>query len=484
MPIQTKLFIDGEFVDAQSGKVFEVINPATAQVICSVAEADKADVEIAVKAARRAFETEWKYVDCSARRDLMLRLADLIEQNKEEMATLETLDNGKPLNESLNVDVALTIKCFRYYAGWADKIHGVTNPVDGNFFSVAKREPLGVVAQIIPWNFPLLMAAWKLAPALACGCVVVLKPAEQTPLTALRLAELIKKAGYPNGVVNVLPGFGPTAGAALASHQDVDKVAFTGSTEVGKIIMELAAKSNLKRVSLELGGKSPLVICDDCDLDAAVAAAQVGIFFNQGQVCTASSRIFVQEGIYDEFVSRFTAAAKKRTQGNGFQDVQMGPQVSEEQFDRINKYIDIGKREGAVAACGGRKGDGPGYFIRPTVFVNVTDNMTIAKEEIFGPVTAVMKFKTLDEAIKRANKSVYGLAAGIFTRDLNTALKYATQVKAGTVWVNTYNSFDAAQPFGGFKQSGNGRELGEGVIELYTEVKSIMIALDERTVKP
>jgi aldehyde dehydrogenase (NAD+) len=480
---QTKLYIDGQFVDAHSGKTFATMNPATGEELCRVAEADKADVDVAVRAARRAFETTWKYTDGSARRDLMLKLADLIERNREELATLETLDNGKPLNESLNVDLALVVKCFRYYAGWADKVHGKTCPVDGNFFSFTKHEPLGVIGQIIPWNFPLLMATWKLGPALAMGCTIVLKPAEQTPLTALRLAELIHEAGFPPGVVNVLPGFGPTAGAALASHPDVDKVAFTGSTEVGKIVMETAAKSNMKRVSLELGGKSPLIICEDADIDDAVAAAQVGVFFNQGQVCTASSRIFVHERIYDQFVEKLVAATKRRTQGNPFKDVSMGPQVSAEQQETVWRYIKTGKREGADCVLGGKQIEDNGYFIQPTIFVNVRDEMTIAREEIFGPVMSVLKFRTLDEAIKRGNKSQYGLAAGIFTRDINTAFKFANQIKAGTVWVNTYNSFDTAQPFGGFKQSGLGRELGEYALELYTEVKTVMIKLPEAPVK-
>eukprot|EP01084_Bolivina_argentea_P095073 170922_1 len=362
---QTKLFIDGQFVNSQSGKTFATLNPATGEELCQVSEADKADVDIATRAARKAFETSWKYVDGSARRDLMLKLADLLERNKEEFATLETLDNGKPLSESLNVDVALAIKCFRYYAGWADKLHGKTCPVEGNFMSIAKHEPLGVVGQVIPWNFPLLMAVWKLAPALAVGCCVILKPAEQTPLTALRLAELIQEAGYPAGVVNVLPGFGPTAGAAIAGHHDIDKVAFTGSTEVGKIIMQTAAKSNLKRCSLELGGKSPLIICEDANIDNAVAAAQVGVFFNQGQVCTASSRIFVHENVHDAFVEKLVAATRKRTQGNGFKDVNMGPQVSAEQQETVWKYIKAGKQEGADCVVGGRPVEENGYLSSP-----------------------------------------------------------------------------------------------------------------------
>lgn len=480
---QTKLFIDGRFVESQSGKKFVTVNPATGEELAQVWEADKADVDIAVRAARRAFETTWKYTDGSARRDLLLKLADLLERNKEEVATIETLDNGKPLSESLNVDVALGIKCLRYYAGWADKIQGKTCPVDGNFISITKHEPVGVIGQIIPWNFPLLMAIWKLGPALAMGCTVVLKTAEQTPLSALRFAELINEAGFPPGVVNVLSGFGPTAGAAISSHMDVDKVAFTGSTSVGKIIMEAAAKSNLKKCSLELGGKSPLIICEDADIDNAVAAAQVGVFFNQGQVCTASSRIFVHERIYDTFINKLVAATRKRTQGNGFREVNMGPQVSAEQQEIVWNYIKAGKREGANCVIGGKKVEDAGYFIQPTIFTDVTDDMTIAREEIFGPVMSILKFRTLDEAIKRGNKSNYGLAAGIFTNDLNSAFKFASNIKAGTVWVNTYNSFDTAQPFGGFKESGTGRELGEYALELYTEVKTIMIKLNETPVK-
>jgi aldehyde dehydrogenase (NAD+) len=481
--LQTKLFINGQFVDSVSGKRFPVLNPATGEEICQVAEADKADVDIAVKAARKAFESEWKFTDGSKRRDLMLKLADLVEKHKEELATLESLDNGKPYSESLNVDLALSIKCFRYYAGWCDKIQGKTCPVDGNFMSIAKHEPVGVVGQIIPWNFPLLMATWKLGPALAMGCTIILKPAEQTPLTALRLAELIQEAGYPNGVVNILTGYGPTAGGAISSHMDIDKVAFTGSTAVGKIIMESAAKSNIKKVTLELGGKSPMIINEDADIDAAVASAQVGVFFNQGQVCTASSRVFVHEKIYEQFQRKLTAATKARTQGNPFKDVNMGPQVSAEQRDIVWNYVKAGKRQGADCVAGGHKVEDNGYFIQPTIFSNVTDDMTIAKEEIFGPVMCLLKFRTVEEAIKRANKSCYGLAAGVFSKNIKTCLKIANEVKAGTVWVNTYHAFDTAQPFGGFKASGIGRELGEYGLQCYTEVKTIMIALDDAPVK-
>lgn len=481
--LQTRLFIDGKFVESVSGKTFPTINPASGEEIIRVSEADKADVDVAAKAARRAFETTWKFTDGSARRDLLLKLADLIEKNKEELATLESLDNGKPLSESLNVDLALAVKCFRYYAGWADKIQGKTCPVDGPFISFTKHEPIGVVGQIIPWNFPLLMATWKLAPALAMGNCVILKPAEQTPLSALRLAELVNDAGFPAGVVNIIPGYGPTAGAAIAVHPEIDKVAFTGSTEIGKLVMSECAKS-MKRVTMELGGKSPLIICEDADIDAAVAAAQVGVFFNQGQVCTASSRIFVQESIYDTFVDKLVAATKKRTQGNPFKDVNMGPQVSQEQQDTVWKYIKLGKKEGANCIIGGKLNEEErGYFIPPTIFTNVTDDMTIAREEIFGPVMSILKFRTVDEAIKRGNKSMYGLAAGVFSQDINTCFKFATNIKAGTVWINTYNSFDTAQPFGGFKQSGVGRELGEYALQCYTECKTIMIKLPEKPVK-
>eukprot|EP01060_Flectonema_neradi_P004067 TRINITY_DN1268_c15_g1_i1.p1 TRINITY_DN1268_c15_g1~~TRINITY_DN1268_c15_g1_i1.p1 ORF type:complete len:515 (+),score=146.39 TRINITY_DN1268_c15_g1_i1:52-1596(+) len=474
---QTKLLINNKWVEGVDGATFETINPSTGEVITSVSEARERDVNIAVASSRKAFNT-WRKTDGSARRDLILRLADLIEENQEELATLETLDNGKPLNDSKNVDVALVIKCFRYYAGFADKIYGKTCPVDGQFMSFTKHEPKGVCAAVIPWNFPLLMAAWKLAPALAAGCTMILKPAEQTPLTALRLGELIVAAGFPPGVVNILPGFGPTCGGVLARHMDVDKVGFTGSTSVGHLIMKAAAESNLKSVSLELGGKSPLVICEDADIDNAVAAAQVGVFFNQGQVCTASSRIFVHEKVHDEFVRKLVAATKKRTQGNPFDDVNMGPQVSKEQFDIVYGYIKKGKEEGANCILGGKKGNDKGYFIQPTIFTGVDDDMTIAKEEIFGPVMSILTYRDFGDVLKRANDTCYGLAAGIFTSDIQKAFRYLDDVKAGTVWINTYNSFDVGQPFGGFKMSGTGRELGPYVMDLYTEVKTVMFKLD------
>eukprot|EP01063_Lacrimia_lanifica_P000312 TRINITY_DN1014_c0_g1_i3.p1 TRINITY_DN1014_c0_g1~~TRINITY_DN1014_c0_g1_i3.p1 ORF type:complete len:519 (+),score=287.39 TRINITY_DN1014_c0_g1_i3:63-1619(+) len=476
---QTKLFINNQFVDAQEGATFETVNPATGDVICTVAEAREADVNLAVKAAQQA-QDGWRRTTGPARRDLLLKLADLIEENLEELATLETLDNGKPLGVSKAVDLPLVVKCFRYYAGWADKVTGQTNPVEGDFFSYTKVEPKGICAAVIPWNFPLLMAAWKLAPGLATGNCMIVKPAEQTPLTALRLAELIKAAGFPAGVVAMLPGFGPSCGGVLAKHMEVDKIGFTGSTAVGHIIMKDAAESNLKSVTLELGGKSPLVICEDADMDEAVAAAQVGVFFNQGQVCTASSRIFVHESIHDEFVAKLVAATKQRTQGNPFEDVMMGPQVSQEQFDIVNGYIAKGKAQGARLACGGKKTKGKGYYIQPTIFTEVSDDMTIAKEEIFGPVMSILKYSDFRDAIKRANDSKYGLAAGIFTRDINKAFEYADDVEAGTVWVNTYNSFDTAQGFGGYKMSGLGRELGPKVLDAYTETKAVMVKLGHK----
>jgi aldehyde dehydrogenase (NAD+) len=395
---------------------------------------------------------------------------------------LETLDNGKPRSESFHVDIASCIGCIRYYAGWADKIQGKTCPVDGNFISFTKHEPVGVVGQIIPWNFPALMMIWKIGPALATGCTIILKPAEQTPLTALRLGELLVEAGVPNGVINILPGYGPTAGASITEHPDINKVAFTGSTEVGKLIMAAAAKT-LKRVTLELGGKSPLIIHEDADIDAAVAAAQVGVFFNQGQVCTASSRIFVHEKVHDEFVKKLVEASSKRTQGDGFGDVNMGPQVSDEQQKTVLGYIESGKAEGAKCVLGGEKLESTGYFVKPTIFTDVADSMKIAREEIFGPVMSILKFSTIDEAIKRANASCYGLAAGIFSRSIDTSLKCASELQAGTVWVNTYNYFQNSTAFGGFKQSGIGRELGEYSLSNYCEIKTVMIKVSETPVK-
>jgi aldehyde dehydrogenase (NAD+) len=474
-----KLFINGKLVNSISGKTFATLNPSTGQEICQVAEADSADVDLAVKAARKAFESgPWKKMSAAERGRRINKLADLMEQNLPELAALESLDNGKPLRDSLNADLPLSIKAYRYYAGWCDKTHGKTIPVEGEYFCYTKHEPLGVVGQIIPWNFPLLMTAWKWAPALATGCTIVLKPAEQTPLTALRMAALAQEADIPDGVINVLPGFGPTAGAAITSHMDIDKVAFTGEGSTGQLVMQAAAKSNLKRVSLELGGKSPNVVFADADLDAAVEGAYFGLFFNQGQCCCAGSRLFVEEKIHDAFVEKLVARAKKQRVGDPFDmATTQGPQISQEQCDRIMGYIDIGISEGANLLSGGKRVGNKGYFIQPTIFDGVKDNMRIAKEEIFGPVMNILKFKDVDEVIQRGNKTFYGLAAAIWTKDITKAHRLANSLRAGTVWVNCYDVFDAAAPFGGFKMSGIGRELGEYALSLYTEVKTVYINL-------
>jgi aldehyde dehydrogenase (NAD+) len=478
-PTATKLLINNRWVSSESGKTFATVNPSTGEEICQVAEADAADVDKAVQAARRAFDQgPWKKMRASERGRLLHRLADLIEQNAEQLARLETLDNGKPLSIAKAVDVTKTIACYRYFAGWADKVQGKTIPIDGDFFCYTRHEPIGVIGQIIPWNYPLLMQAWKLAPALATGNTIVMKPAEQTPLSALRLGELILEAGFPEGVVNLLPGFGSTAGAAIARHMDVDKVAFTGSTEVGRLIMEAAAKSNLKRISLELGGKSPNIIFADSDIDDAVEGAHLGLFVNQGQSCCAGSRVFVEQSIYDEFVEKSIARARKRRVGDPLDPLtDQGPQVSESQFDRIMGYIESGKREGATLACGGERVGDRGYFIQPTVFSDVQDEMKIAREEIFGPVMSIIAFKDMDEVINRANRTTYGLAAGVWTRDIKKAHAVANSVRAGTVWVNCYHVLDTRAPFGGFKQSGMGRELGEYGLQQYTEVKTVTLKL-------
>lgn len=476
----TKCLIDGEWVDAVAGRTFESINPATGDILTHVAEGDEPDVNKAVKAARKAFESgPWPKMTASQRGRLMYKLADLIEQHKEELAALETLDNGKPIKDSLNADLPLTIACYRYYAGWADKIHGKTIPVNGPFFCYTRHEPIGVVGQIIPWNFPLLMQAWKWGPALAAGNTVVLKPAEQTPLSALYVGQLALEAGFPPGVINIIPGMGPTAGGAIAKHMDIDKVAFTGSTEVGRIIMQAAATSNLKRVSLELGGKSPNIVFADADADAAIQGAYFGLFFNQGQCCCAGSRLFVEESIHGQFVEKLIGIAKSRRVGDPFDTkTHQGPQVSREQFDRVMNYIDIGNKQGAKMVTGGSRVGDRGFFVEPTVFDGVRDDMTIAQEEIFGPVLCVMPFKDIDEVIGRANNSIYGLAAAVWTKDIQKAMKISNSVRAGTVWVNCYDVFDAAAPFGGFKMSGIGRELGAAALSNYTELKTVTMALE------
>jgi phenylacetaldehyde dehydrogenase len=476
-----KLLVDGQWVEAVSGKTFETYNPATGEVLARVAEGDRADIDLAVKAARKAFECgPWPEMLPAQRARLLWKLSDLIEQHKEELAELETLDNGKPVFFARLVDVPTAVEVFRYFAGWATKIEGSTIPISmpgAKYFAYTLREPVGVVGQIIPWNFPLIMAAWKLAPALSVGCTCVLKPAEQTPLTALRLGELIMEAGFPEGVVNIVAGYGETAGAALAAHPDVDKVAFTGSTAVGKMILN-AASGNLKKVSLELGGKSPNVVFEDADLKAAIPGSANAIFFNQGQICTAGSRLFVQQGIFDQVVEGVAKISKKLRIGPGIDpSTNMGPLVSKEQLDRVCGYLDSGSKEGARAVAGGRRIGDTGYFVEPTVLVDVKPEMKVVREEIFGPVVTAIPFHEPEEVAAFANDTVYGLASAVWTRDISKAHRTAAKLRAGTVWINCYNIFDPALPFGGYKQSGWGRESGRAVLDLYTENKSVCAQL-------
>ena len=474
-----RLFINNQWVESLSGETFPTIDPSSGEEICRVTSANAADVDLAVQAARAALETgPWPKMNASDRGLLLNKLASLIEEDADHLAALEAMDNGKPFRIAKTLDLAKTVACYRYFAGWCDKIQGKTIPIDGDYFCYTRHEPIGVIGQIIPWNYPMLMQAWKLAPALAAGNTVVMKPAEQTPLTALRISELIQKAGFPDGVVNILTGFGPTAGAAIARHMDIDKVAFTGSTETGRLIQQAASQSNLKRVSLELGGKSPNIIFADSDLDAAVEGACIGAFANQGQVCCAGTRVFVEECIYNEFLKKSQARARARIVGDPFDPrTEQGPQVDQDQLDRILGYIASGITEGAELTCGGHRIGNRGYFVEPTILADVRNDMKIAREEIFGPVMSVLPFKDFDDVIRQANQTIYGLAAGVWTREVAKAHRVASAIHAGTVWVNCYNVLDPRAPFGGFKQSGNTRELGEYGIQQYTEVKTVTVKL-------
>jgi acyl-CoA reductase-like NAD-dependent aldehyde dehydrogenase len=479
MELRTKLWIGGEWVDGASR--FPTVNPATEEVIAEIEEAGAAQVDAAVRSAREAFEDPaWRDMDPHRRAALLWRLADLVEENLGFIAETETRDNGKPAFESAKVDLPFVVANFRYFAGWADKLSGDVIPVSGPFLNYTLREPVGVIGAIIPWNFPLNIASWKLAPALACGNAVILKPAEETPLTALLLGELALEAGFPPGIVNVIPGRGPVTGQAMVEHPGIDKIAFTGSTETGQIVMRTAAAS-LKKVSLELGGKSPNVVFADADLDAASRGVTTGIFYGKGEVCAAGSRLLVEASIKEEFMERLTERAAGMTIGDPTHPkTRLGAIVSKGQQERVLSYIEAGIAEGATLRTGGRAAtvDGRGYFVEATVFDDVTPDMKIAREEIFGPVLASMAFDDLADAVAQANRTIYGLAAGVWTRDVGKAHRFAREVKAGTVWVNTYNRYDPGSPFGGFKQSGFGRDLGERALEEYTQTKSVWVALD------
>ncbi|ESO89599.1 hypothetical protein LOTGIDRAFT_192810 [Lottia gigantea] len=478
----TQIFINNEYVNSVSGKTFETINPTNKQKIIDIQEGDKADIDNAVKAAQEAFKlgSPWRTMDASKRGRLLYKLADLIERDLAILGSLETIDNGKPYKNACG-DVLFAIDVIRYYAGWADKICGKTIPINGDFFCYTRHEPVGVCGQIIPWNYPFNMFILKIAPALSAGCVCVVKPAEQTPLTALYAGSLIKEAGFPPGVVNIVPGYGPTAGAALTHHLGVNKIAFTGSTEIGQIIMQASGVSNLKRTTLELGGKSPNIILSDVHLDSAVFWAHAACMENMGQCCVAGTRTFVHESIYDEFVKKSVQLANSRVVGDPFDEkTQNGPQIDAEQYNKIMELIESGKKQGAKLECGGQIHGDKGYYIQPTVFSNVSDDMRIAKEEIFGPVQQIFKFKDIDEVIKRANDTHYGLGAAVFTKDINKALTIANSIQAGTVWINCYLAVTAQAPFGGYKMSGIGREFGEYGLSQYQEVKNVVVKLDQK----
>jgi len=474
---QSRLMINNEWVNASDGGTFDTLNPATGEVIAKVAHATVKDVDVAVRVARKALETgPWSRMDAADRGRLMFKLADRIEQEAAELAALESLNSGKTITDSRG-DVEGVVNTLRYYAGWADKIEGKTVPVRGNFLSYTLRQPVGVVGQIIPWNFPLLMLAWKWGPALACGNTIVMKTAEQTPLSAMRVAELAVEVGFPPGVINLLAGLGETTGHAMVLHPDIDKIAFTGHVDTAKLIQKNAAPT-LKRMTFELGGKSPNVVFADADLDQAVEGAFHAIYFHCGQCCTAGSRLFVDRKIHKEFVQRLAAEAKKRRIGDPLDEsTEQGPQVSQEQLDKILGYIQSGQKQGAKLIVGGQRVGDRGFFVSPTIFDEVRDDMEIARDEIFGPVVGVLPFDSMDEVVERANSTYYGLAAAVWTRDLNKAHTYAKRVKAGTVWVNCYHVVDTTTPFGGFKMSGQGRENGEAALEHYTETKTVTIKL-------
>jgi aldehyde dehydrogenase (NAD+) len=475
----TQLLIGGKFQNSLSGKTFPTVNPATEELIADVSEADEPDIDAAVKAARSAFnQKSWRKMTARERSKLLWKIGDLIMQNADELALLETMDNGKPIFESRHVDIPSAAETFYYYAGWCTKIEGETIPVPGNFFNYTLREPYGVCGIITPWNFPLLMVAWKLAPALACGNTAVLKIAEETPLTGLRLGQLCLEAGIPDGIVNVVPGYGETAGRALVAHPDVDKISFTGSTTVGKEIMRAAADT-LKKVSLELGGKSPNIVFADADIDAAAKGAFSGIFYGKGEVCNAGSRLLVEESLHDRLMEKLLDRARKLQPGDPLDSkTRLGALVSAAQMDKVIGYVELGKKEGAKPVLPGGRGMTPGYFVKPTIFDSVDPGMRIAQEEIFGPVLAVLTFKDVDELVEKANSSIYGLAAAVWTRDIAKAHKLVQRLQAGTVWINAYNMTSPESPFGGYKQSGYGRELGKYGIDLYSQVKSVWVSLD------
>jgi aldehyde dehydrogenase (NAD+) len=477
-----QLFINNEWRDAAGGRTIDVVNPATEEVIAAVASAEQADVDAAVAAARAALEGPWAKMSARERGRLVWKIGERLMENADEIAHLETLHNGKPIFESRHIEVPAAAECFQYYAGWADKIHGETVPVKGNFLTYTLREPVGVVAAIVPWNFPLLLTSWKVAPALACGNTVIIKPASQTPLTALALAAIAHEVGLPPGVLNVVTGPGSQVGQMLVDHPGIDKIAFTGDTSTGKQIMRGSAET-LKRITLELGGKSPNIVFPDADLDAAVRGATTGIFYGKGEVCAAGSRLLVDASIKSAFIDKVVARAKKIAPGDPLDPkTRLGAISSKKQLENDLRYIEIAKQEGAQLVAGGSRADigtGKGYFLQPTVFDGVTPGMTIAREEIFGPVLAAIEFGDVDEAIARANDSNYGLAAAVWTKDIKKAHYVARKLQAGTVWINTYNVYDTAAPFGGYKQSGFGREMSMHALEHYTQVKSVWVDLNQ-----